>query len=189
MLAHLQGCLLNVAQLARSLGLDEKTAHSYINLLCALLLVRRLQPWHTNVGKRLVKSPKVYIRDSGLVHPLLGIETKDAFLAHPVVGASWEGCAIENLLAYAPANVQGYFCRASGGAEVDRLLAWPNGKLWAIEIERSLTPKVERGFHSACEDLAPQRKLVVYPGVEPFPLGSAVQAIPLAALCAELKQG
>jgi len=188
MLAHLQGCLLNVAQLARNLGLDAKTAHSYIDLLCALLLVRRLQPWHTNVGKRLVKSPKVYIRDSGLVHALLGIESKDALLAHPVVGASWEGFAIENLLAYAPANVQGYFYRTSGGAEVDLLLAWPNGKLWAIEIKRSLTPKVERGFHAACEDLAPQRKLVVYPGLEPFPLGNAVQAMPLAALCTELKQ-
>ncbi len=188
MLAHLQGGLLNVAQLARNLGLDAKTAHSYINLLCALLLVRRLQPWHTNVGKRLVKSPKVYIRDSGLVHALLGIETKDALLSHPVVGASWEGFAIENLLTYAPANVQGYFYRTSGGAEVDLLLAWPDGKLWAIEIKRSLTPKVERGFHAACEDLAPQRKLVVYPGLEPFPLGNGVQAMPLAALCAELKQ-
>ena len=188
MLAHLQGSLLNVAQLARNLGLDAKTAHSYVHLLCALLLVRRLQPWHTNLGKRLVKSPKVYIRDSGLVHALLGIETKDALLAHPVVGASWEGFAIENLLAYAPANVQGYFYRTGGGAEADLLLAWPDGKLWAIEIKRSLAPKVERGFHAACEDLMPERKLVVCPSLEPFPLGHGVQAMPLAMLCDELRQ-
>lgn len=186
MLAHQQGGLLNVAQLARNLSVDTKTAHSYIDLLCDLLLVRRLPPWHTNLGKRLVRSPKVYVRDSGLVHALLDIETKEAVLSHPVVGASWEGLCIENLLTCAPANVQGYFYRTSGGAEIDLLLHWPNNDLWAIEIKRSLTPKVERGFHSACEDLQPTRKLVIYPGDEPFPLAHGVQAMPLATLCREL---
>src|SRR5574337_865703 len=186
MLAHQQGGLLNVAQLARNLGVDAKTAHGYIDLLCDLLLVRRLPPWHANLGKRLVKSPKVYVRDSGLVHALLDIETKETVLSHPVLGASWEGLCIENLLACAPADVQGYFYRTSSGAEIDLLLHWPNGDLWAMEIKRSLTPKVERGFHSACEDLQPTRKLVVYPGDEPFPLGHGVQATPLAALCHEL---
>lgn len=186
MLAHHQSGMLNVAQLARNLGVDVKTAQSYIDLLCAVLLVRRLPPWHINIGKRLVKSPKVYVRDSGLVHALLDIESKETLLSHPVVGASWEGFVIENLLACAPANVQGYFYRTAGGAEVDLLLAWPGGELWAIEIKRSLSPKVERGFHSACDDLMPARKLVVYPGNEPFPLGHDVQATPLAMLCREL---
>ncbi|XAH24268.1 ATP-binding protein [Xylophilus sp. GW821-FHT01B05] len=186
MLAHHQSGLLNVAQLARNLGVDAKTAHSYIDLLCELLLVRRLPPWHANLGKRLVKSPKVYVRDSGLVHALLDIETRETLLSHPVVGASWEGFVVENLLACAPEGVQGYFYRTSGGAEIDLLLAWPDGELWAIEVKRSLTPKVERGFHSACEDLSPARKLVVYPGDAPFPLGHEVQAMPLATLCQEL---
>lgn len=186
MLAHQQGGLLNVAQLARNLSVDAKTAQGYIDLLCDLLLVRRLTPWHANLGKRLVKSHKIYVRDSGLVHALLDIETKEAVLSHPVVGASWEGLCIENLLTCAPANVQGYFYRTSSGAEIDLLLHWPNNDLWAIEIKRSLTPKVERGFHSACEDLQPTRKLVIYPGDEPFPLGHGVQAMPLATLCHEL---
>ena len=186
MLAHHQGGLLNVAQLAGNLGVDAKTAQRYIDLLCALLLVRRLPAWHANVGKRLVKSPKVYVRDSGLVHALLDIESKEALLSHPVVGSSWEGFVVDNLLSCAPANVQGYFYRTSGGAEVDLLLAWPGGEIWAIEVKRSLSPKVERGFHSACEDLGPARKLVVYPGSESFPLGNDVHAVPLHALCREL---
>jgi predicted AAA+ superfamily ATPase len=179
MLAHHQGGLLNVAQLARNLGVDAKTAHSYIDLLCDLLLVRRLMPWHANVGKRLVKSPKVYVRDSGLVHALLGIESMDALLSHPVVGASWEGFVLENLLACAPAGTQAHFYRTSGGGEVDLLLNLPDGALWALEVKRSLNPKVERGFHTACEDLQPQRKLVVYPGSEVFPMPHGIEATPL----------
>lgn len=186
MLAHHQGGLLNVAQLARNMGVDAKTAQSYIDLLCALLLVRRLPPWHANLGKRLVKSPKVYVRDSGLVHGLLDIATKEDLLSHMVLGASWEGFVIENLLSCAPPKVQGHFYRSSGGAEIDLLLTWPNGTMWAIEIKRSLSPKVERGFHAACADLSPTRKLVVYPGAESFPLGNDVLAVPLSALCAEL---
>jgi predicted AAA+ superfamily ATPase len=186
MLAHHQSGLLNVAQLARNIGVDAKTAQSYIDLLCDLLLVRRLPPWHANVGKRLVKSPKVYVRDSGLLHALLDISTKETLLSHMVLGASWEGFCIENLLSCARANVQGYFYRTSGGAEVDLLLVWPGGDIWAVEVKRSLTPKVERGFHAACDDLLPVRKLVVYPGNESFPLGHDIQAVPLATLCQEL---
>ncbi len=189
MLAHYQSGLLNVAQLARNMGVDVKTAQSYIDLLCALLLVRRLPPWHTNVGKRLVKAPKVYLRDSGLLHALMDIETRETLLSHPVVGASWEGFVIENLLSCAPTNVQAYFYRTSGGAEVDLLLVWPGGDVWAIEVKRSLSPKVERGFHAACADLLPQRKLVVYPGTESVPLGHDVTATPLQALCDELLGG
>lgn len=180
MLAHHQGGLLNTAQFARNLGVDGKTAAAYLDLLVDLLLVRRLPPWHVNLGKRLVKSPKVYVRDSGLLHALLSIPDKETLLGHPVIGPSWEGFVVENLLNAAPEGVQGYFYRSSGGAEVDLLLAWPNGDLWAIEIKRSLTPKVERGFHSACVDLKPVRKLVIYPGAESYRVAEDIQVMSLA---------
>jgi predicted AAA+ superfamily ATPase len=187
MLAHQQGGLVNTTQLARNLSVDVKTVNSYIHLLTDLLLVRRLLPWHTNLGKRLVKTPKLYVRDSGLVHALLDLANKESVLSHPVIGASWEGFCIENLLACAPTQIQSYFYRSSGGAEVDLVLQWPGGELWAIEIKRSLTPKVERGFHEACADLNPTRKIVVYPGNEPYPLGNDIHAIPLLQVCTELR--
>ncbi len=188
MLAHGQGGLLNTAQLARNLGVDVKTAASYIDLLVDLLLVRRLPSWRNNIGKRLVKSPKVYVRDSGLVHALLGVSDKEALLSHPVVGASWEGFVIENLLAVSPEGTQGYFYRTGGGAEVDLLLNFPDGRLWAIEVKRSLAPRVERGFHSACADLDPARKFVVYPGTEAYPMSDDIQAISLPDLARLLDQ-
>ncbi|HUP22912.1 MAG TPA: ATP-binding protein, partial [Thermoanaerobaculia bacterium] len=182
MLAHQQGGVLNVAQLARNVGVDAKTAATYIDLLVDLLLVRRLQSWHANVGKRLVKSPKVYVRDSGLVHALLGIGENEALMSHPVVGASWEGFVVEQLLAVAPDGIQGSFYRTSGGAEIDLVLTFPGGRLWAVEIKRSLTPRPKRGFHSACTDLEPERRFVVYPGEETYPLNHDVQAVPLPTL-------
>jgi len=188
MLAHHQGGLLNTAQFARNLGVDAKTAASYLDLLVDLLLVRRLPPWHANLGKRLVKAPKVYVRDSGLVHALLGIPDKETLLAHPVVGQSWECFVIENLLACAPEGVQGYFYRTGGGAKIDLLLAWPSGLLWAIEIKRSLAPKLERGFHAACADLNPARKFVVYPGAERYRMAEDIEAISLAGLAKELHE-
>lgn len=186
MLAHHQGGMLNTAQFARNLGVDVKTAAAYLDLLVDLLLVRRLLPWHANLGKRLVKAPKVYVRDSGLVHALLNIPDKETLLSHPVVGQSWECFVIENLLVCAPESVQGYYYRTSGGAEIDLLLAWPDGSLWAIEIKRSLTPKLERGFHAACADLNPVRKFVVYPGAERYRMAVDIEAIPLPMLAAEL---
>lgn len=186
MLAHQQGAMVNASVLARSLGLDTRTVNRYLDLLVEMFLVRRLEPWHTNLGKRLTKSPKLYVRDSGLLHALLGLPDEEALLGHPTVGASWEGFVLENLITAAGANANAHFYRTSSGAEIDLLLTWPSGECWAIEVKRSLSPKVERGFHSACEDLQPARKLVIYPGNEPFPLGHGVQAMPLAALCHEL---
>jgi predicted AAA+ superfamily ATPase len=185
MLAHHQGGMLNTAQFARNLGVDAKTAAAYLDLLVDLLLVRRLPPWHANLGKRLVKSPKVYVRDSGLLHALLGIGDKETLVSHPVVGQSWECFVIENLLTCAPEGVQGYFYRSSGGAEIDLLLVWPNDELWAIEIKRSLTPKLERGFHAACGDLNPARKLVIYPGEERFRLAPDIEA--MSPICAAMQ--
>jgi len=188
MLAHHQGALLNVAQLARNLGVDAKTAAGYIDLLVDLLLVRRLPAWHANLGKRLVKSPRVYVRDSGLLHALLAIGDKETLLAHPVVGASWEGFAIGNVLASAPGGVQSLFYRTSAGAEIDLLLVWPDGRKWAVEIKRSLSPRPERGFHAACADLEPERRFVVYPGTETYPITGETTAIPLADLARMVAQ-
>lgn len=182
MLAHHQGGVLNVAQLARNLGVDGKTAAGYIDLLVDLLLVRRLPSWQANLGKRLVKSPKVYVRDSGLVHALLAIADREALLSHPVVGASWEGFVVEQLLAVAPEGTQGYYYRTSGGAEIDLLLIFPDGRSWAVEVKRSLAPRPERGFHSACADLAPERRFVVYPGDDSYPVGDDIQAVSLPQL-------
>lgn len=186
MLAHNQGGLLNAAQLARNLAVDGKTIARYLDLLVDLMLVRRLSPWHKNQGKRLVKSPKVYVRDNGLTHSLLGIATYDQLLSHPVVGASWEGFVIENLMATAPPTAIASFYRTSSGAEIDLLLEMPGGKLWAIEIKRSSAPKVTKGFHIACEDSQPARSLVVYPGKERYPITATIEAISLEALMKEL---
>jgi predicted AAA+ superfamily ATPase len=189
MLAHLQASTVNMSQLARNLDMDTRTANAYLDLLADLLLVRKLSPWHSNQGKRLVKSPKVYIRDSGLLHSLLGITDMDGLLAHPVVGASWEGHVIESLLGVAPAGVVPSFYRSGAGAEIDLLLTWPNGEHWAIEIKRSTAPKVERGFHSACADIQPSRKWLVYPGAEAYPMRDGIEALPLQVAMQTLALG
>ncbi len=186
MLAHNQGGLLNAARLARSLGVTGATIGRYLDLMVDLLLVRRLPPRLTNVGKRMVRSPKVYVRDSGLVHALLGLADKETLLGHPVVGTSWEGMVIENLLALVGDRADASFYRTSGGAEVDLVLDWPDGRVWAIEIKRSSTPKIERGMRSALDDLQPERSFVVYAGKERFRLAADVGAVPLSDLCVEI---
>ena len=188
MLAHLQASTVNVAQLGRNLGVDTRTAGSYLDLLVDLLLVRKLPPWHSNQGKRLVKSPKIYIRDSGVLHSLLGITDMESLLSHPVVGSSWEGHVVESLLAVAPPGVGASFYRSGAGAEIDLLLTWPDGTHWAIEVKRSTTPKVERGFHSACQDVLPTKKWLIYPGTEIYPLGHDITCMPLDAAMQELSQ-
>jgi len=182
MLAHNQSQLLNAASLAGGLGVDGKTVASYLDLLVDLLLVRRLPAWHRNVGKRLVKSPKVYVRDSGLAHALLGIRDKESLLGHPVVGPTWESFVIETLIATAPDGTEAHFYRTATGHEIDLVLTLPGGKLWAIEIKRSSAPDVERGFHLACADLKPDKRFVVYSGTERFPLNADTDAIGLGDL-------
>ena len=186
MLAHSQSELLNAANLARALGIDGKTVARYLDLLVDLLLVRRLSPWHHNAGKRLVKSPKVYVRDSGIVHALLRLPTREDVLGHPIVGGSWEGFVIESLLAAAPEGTDAAFYRTSAGAEIDLILTLPGDILWAVEIKRGTAPKLGRGFHQACIDLNPARRFVVYGGTERFPLTSETEAISLSELATEL---
>lgn len=189
MLAHLQGAPLNLAALSRNLGLDGRTLARHLDFLADLYLLRRLPPLEANVGKRLVKSPKLYLRDSGLVHALLGIPNQDALLAHPVVGASYEGFVLENLLRVLPEGTEAFFYRTRVGAEMDLVLALPGGKLLAVEVKRSLSPKPSRGFHEALKDLRPDAAYVIYPGRETFALGEGVWAIPLGELMQKLWQG
>jgi len=182
MLAHTQGGLHNAASLARGLDVDGKTIAKYLDLMVDLLLVRRLTPWHRNVGKRLVRSPKIFIRDSGVAHALLGLGSKEDVLGHPVVGHSWEGFVIENLISVSPFGTEASFYRASGGAEIDLILALPGHEPWAIEIKRSLQPRLSKGFHHACADIRPEAKFVVYPGGERFKMSNGVDAINVAEL-------
>ncbi|MBI2424697.1 MAG: ATP-binding protein [Candidatus Hydrogenedentes bacterium] len=186
MIAHSQGALLNVSRLAASLSLSAQTVTRYIDLMADLLLVRRLQPLHANLKKRLVKSPKVYVRDSGLLHALLDIADHDALCGHPVAGASWEGFVIENLLNAAPPRTHASFYRTSAGAEIDLILDFPSGERWAIEVKLGLNPKPGKGFHLAREDVQPHRSFVVYSDAERVPLSEGLEAISLRELAREL---
>lgn len=186
MLAHAQGGLHNAAQFARGLAVDGRTVARYLDLMVDLLLVRRLPPLHANVRKRLVKSPKVYVRDSGIVHGLLGLDNIDAVLGHPVAGGSWEGFVLENLLSAAPERAGTSFYRTAAGAEIDLVLEMPGGGLWAIEIKRSLAPRLERGFHLARDDLEPERSFVVHAGQERYPISEGVEALGLHEMTREL---
>lgn len=181
MLAHSQGGLLNQAQLAAALAVSGQTVARYIDLLCDLMLVRRLPAWHGNVGKRLVRAPKVYVRDSGIVHALLGLADMQAVLAHPVAGASWEGFVIEQLIAAAP-QADASFYRTSHGAEADLVLSFRSGGTWVVEIKRSSAPTVSRGFHQAAMDVDARRKLLIAPVDHAYPMRDGIEAMnPLAA--------
>jgi len=187
MLAHNQGTLLNASRLASGLSVSSPTVTSYIGLLVDLLLVRRLPPFHANVGKRLVKSPKTYVRDSGLVHALLGIEGLNDLAGHPVVGASWEGYVIETLLSVAPRRTKASFYRTAAGAEIDLILELGGSHgTWAIEIKRGLTAKPERGFYHALEDLKPAKAYVVYAGEDQYPLREDIEVIGLREMAQKL---
>ena len=186
MLAHHQGSVLNAASLARNLDVSGVTIGRYLDLMTGLLLVRRLKPWTFNLGKRLVRSPKIYIRDSGITHALLNIPGYNELLGHPVVGGSWEGFVIENLLSVAPTGMQSYYYGTPGGAEIDLVLEFSGAEKWAVEIKRSSTPNLRKGFHIACEDLKPQKRYVVYAGTDSFTLPGGVMVISLPGLMEEL---
>ena len=146
MLSHAQSALFNASRLASSMDVSAPAVTNYVGLLVDLLLVRRLRTFHANLGKRLLKSPKTYIRDSGLAHALLAVETLDELLGHPIAGPSWEGFVIESLLAVAPPRTRTSFYRSSGGAEIGLILEMGAQGTWAIEIKRTIAPRLERGF-------------------------------------------
>lgn len=182
MMAYQQGGLLNQSRIASALGVANPTIDRYIDLLVDLQLLRRLRPWGGKIGKRLVKSPKVYVRDSGLLHGLLELETLNDLLGHPVCGLSFEGHCLENLIQAAGSRRVPYFYRTQVGAEIDLLLEKGGRPEMAIEIKRSMAPSPEKGFSVACDDLQIEQRYVVYPGVERIALRHGAQAIGLKEL-------
>lgn len=188
MLAHVQGELLNASKLASALGVEGVTISRYLDLMVDLLLVRRLEPWHGNVKKRLVKSPKTYVRDSGIIHSLLQIPNYEGLLGHPILGKSWEGFVIENIISVLPSGVHPYFYRTSSGAEIDLLLEFGLDNYWAVEIKASRTPVLKKGFHMACEDLKVKERFVVYPGEDKFLTNHETTILSLAHFITDLKK-
>ena len=187
MLAHGQGTLLNQSRLASSLGVSSPAVGRYVDLLADLLLVRCLRAWHGNLGKRLVRAPKVYVRDSGLLHALLDLETWNDVLGHPVAGSSWEGFAIENLIQAAGAQRVPYFFRTEDGAEIDLVLERGGAVEMAIEIKRTTAPDVSRGFRLACNAMQPSEAYVVHGGGDSWPMRDEVTATSLEGLMQRLR--
>ncbi len=188
MLAHTQGEQFNASKLASSLGVKSVTISRYLDLMVDLLLVRRLEPWFGNVKKRLVKSPRIYLRDSGIVHTLLQIPNYEVLLGHPIFGKSWEGFVIENVISTLPFGVNPNYYRTSAGAEIDLVLEFGLEEYWAVEIKASRTPKLKKGFHLACEDLNVKEKFVIYPGEEKFSIGQDIIVLSLSQFIAELRR-
>jgi hypothetical protein len=186
MLAHLQGEPLNAARLAASLGVAGSTLRRYLDTLTDLYMLRQLRPWAGNVGKRLVKSPKIYLRDSGLLHRLLKIPDLDALEGHPVVGRSWEGFAIENVLAQLSPDWQASYFRTAAQAEIDLVLEGPRSQVVAIEVKRTLSPRVGRGFLNACEDVKATHRFYVIPAGEDRPMGHDTEGLALTRLLSVL---
>ncbi|MBI5362626.1 MAG: ATP-binding protein [Planctomycetes bacterium] len=187
LLAHGQGTMLNAARLATNLSISGQTVRRYVDLLTELFLVRQLEPWSGASAKRLVKSPKVYVRDSGILHRLVNLPDLDSLVGHPICGASWEGFVIEQILAELDEDWRASYYRSSGGAEIDLVLEGPRGRVLAIEIKRTASPKLSRGFVEGCADVQPTERWFVTPGGDSFPLGSGARACPLAQFLQELR--
>ncbi|MDP2041497.1 MAG: ATP-binding protein [Algoriphagus sp.] len=179
MLAHYHGQQANLSTLAKSLDVSHTTIKTYLDILQDFYMVRQVQPWSGNTKKRLVKAPKIYLRDSGLLHNLLNIHTFDHLLGHPVVGASWEGFVVENILNNLSSSWTASYYRSSNQAEIDLVLERNNQEVWAIEIKRSIAPSLSAGFHNACEDIGATKKIVVYSGKDRFPIKGEVEVIGL----------
>ena len=176
MVAHLHGQLFNASAIANSLGLSAPTITRYLDHLCASLMLRRLEPYHANLGKRLVKSPKVYVRDSGLLHHLLNIREVDDLLGHPSTGASWEGFVVEQVCSRVDPSSQVSFYRTAAGAELDLVIETGSRKI-GIEIKFSSAPKVTKGFWQACEDVGVDRTYVVAPVREGWTMAANVEVV------------
>lgn len=182
MLANIQGSTLNASQFSKVLEVSQPTVKRYLDVLTDMLLIRQLPPWSGNLNKRLVRSPKIYIRDSGITHALLHIRSFNDLLGHPVLGGSWEGFVIENILSVLPPGVGTYFYRSQAGAEIDLILDFGLHERWAIEIKRNSVPSLTKGFHMASEDIEATRKYVVYGGKDTFAMAQNTTAIPVLEL-------
>jgi uncharacterized protein len=180
MVAHYHAQTWNAAEPARAMGVNRSTSRRYLDLLTDALMIRQLQPWHANLGKRQVKSPKVYVRDSGLLHQLLGLETEKELLSHPKVGASWEGFVVEQVLACEPHD-EAWFWATHQGAEIDLILR-RGGRLLGVECKRADAPRLTPSIRIALEDLRLEQVAVVYPGTKRFSLADRVEAVPVDTL-------
>lgn len=179
MLAHYHGQQVVLTELGKSLEVSHTTIKSYLDILTDFYMVRQIQPWAGNTKKRLVKSPKVYLRDTGLLHKLLNISTFDDLLGNPIIGTSWEGFVIENIVTRLSTKWQYCYYRTADQTEIDLVLEGPHRQVWAIEVKRSVAPSVKKGFHSGCEDIKATHKFVVYSGTDRFPLADNAEAIGL----------
>ncbi len=187
MIAHNSGGLLNASRLGQSLGVSSPTVTRYLDLLVDLGLVRRLEPWHTNVGKRVTKAPKIHVRDSGLLHALLEIRAMDDLLGHPVVGPGFESFAVENIVSGGGDAYRPYHYRTAKGDEVDLVLVRGGAPRIAVDVKHSTAPHVSAGFHRAAEDLGAQERFIVYPGDDEYPLDGA-RVIGLERLVRRLRE-
>lgn len=186
MLAHLQGETININMLAANLELRRATVKHYIDILNGLLLVRRIKPWYANIGKRLVKTSRHYLRDSGILHRLLGISDYNTLLSNPVLGKSWEGFVVENIHSVLPRLAETYFYRTAAGAEIDLVIKMPNSEVWAIEIKHGVAPRLAKHYSRTCDDIGATRKFVVYGGDDEFPIGGSVRMISLPKIMERL---
>jgi uncharacterized protein len=187
MLAHYHGQQANLSTIAKSLDVSHTTIKTYLDILQDFFMVRQVQPWSGNTKKRLVKTPKIYLRDSGLLHNLMNIHTFDHLLGHPVVGASWEGFVVENILNSISSSWTASYYRSSNQAEIDLVLEKNNQEVWAIEVKRSIAPSLSAGFHSACEGIGATKKIVVYSGKDRFPIKGKTDVIGLIEFLQLLK--
>lgn len=185
MLAHMQGSTLNHAELGRALGIDQKTASRYVDVLAGTFLVRRLKPWFTNTKKRLVKTPKIYVRDSGILHALLALRTASEVMSHPRFGFSWEGFVIEHVIGILQAERDAHFWGTHAASELD-LVVPRGGKLFGFECKYADVPTATKSMHDAREELGLEKLFVVYPGTRAFELGERIEALPFGEISAVL---
>lgn len=188
MLAHYHGQQIVLSELGKSLEVSHPTIKSYLDILTDFYMVRQIQPWAGNSKKRLVKSPKIYLRDSGILHKLLNISDFESLLGHPILGASWEGFVVENIIVQLSSKWQYSYYRTASQTEIDLVLEGPNNQRWAIEVKRSVAPTVSKGFHTACDDIAATRKFVVYAGSERYPMAGNTEAIGLTEFLTMLEE-
>jgi uncharacterized protein len=180
MIAHLHGQIWNASKIAGSLGISAPTANKYLDILQYTFLIKIIEPYYLNIKKRLIKSPKVYIRDTGLLHNLLGISSLESLYGHPSIGNSWEGFVLEQIIAMIPQTWKYFFYRTRAGAEIDLVIIDENNKKVAVEIKYSISPKTYKGFWNALDDLSCDKAFIVYPGDEMYPISDKVYALPIS---------
>lgn len=188
MLAHYNGNQVNLSEMGRSLELSHTTIKNHLDVLTDFYMVRKLQPWSGNVKKRLVKSPKIFIRDSGILHALMNVHDMNSLLAHPKMGSSWEGFVIENILNLIDSRWTYSYYRTSTQVEIDLVLHTPDSEIWAIEIKRKSAPKLGRSFFEACKDMKATHKWLIYAGNERYPLQNDVEVIGLTGFLEEVRR-